>query len=148
MQLTAASWPQREGHGAKSEAVRERAVAALLGERSIARAAKRSGLNEGTLRRWLTEDEAFKTAYAIARRAIFNESMDRIQIVARRAVETLEDLLSATKHPSVRLGAAHTIVELGLHQQDAETTDAAPVITRPVPRRFASKRPPISSQTS
>ena len=36
-------------------------------------------------------------------------------------METLEDLLSAAKHPSVRLGAARTIVELGLHQHDAET---------------------------
>src|SRR5258705_3855225 len=90
-----------KGHGAKTEAVRERAVAALLGERSIARAAKRSGVNEGTLRRWLAEDEAFKTAYVTARRATFQDAMDRIQVVTARAVETLEDLLSAKKNPSV-----------------------------------------------
>ena len=37
------------------------------------------------------------------------------------AVETLEDLVNARKHPSVRLGAARTIVELALHRHDSDT---------------------------
>ena len=39
----------------------------------------------------------------------------------RPAVDTLEDLLDATDHPSVRLGAARTVAELGIHQHDADT---------------------------
>ena len=38
-----------------------------------------------------------------------------------RAVGTLEDLLDAKSYPSVRLGAARTVVEIGLHQYDADT---------------------------
>ena len=38
-----------------------------------------------------------------------------------RAVEALEDLLADAKHPAVRLGAARTVAEMGLHQPDADT---------------------------
>ena len=37
-----------------------------------------------------------------------------------KAMDTLEDLLDAEKHPAVRLGAARTVVEIGLHQRDAD----------------------------
>jgi hypothetical protein len=33
----------------------------------------------------------------------------------------LEDLLDAKDHPTVRLGAARTLVEIGMHQHDAAT---------------------------
>jgi hypothetical protein len=110
-----------DGHGAKSSAIRERAVLALLSERSISVAAKKSGVNEKTLRRWLSDDEAFKVAYAVARQAAFEAGMSRIQALVARAVDTLDDLLDAKKHPAVRLGAARTVVELGLHKHDADT---------------------------
>ena len=38
-----------------------------------------------------------------------------------RAVETLADLLGTAKPPAVRLGAARTVAEIGMHQYDAET---------------------------
>ena len=47
--------------------------------------------------------------------------MNRIHALTARAVETLEDLLGETKHPAVRLGAARTVAEIGMHQHDAET---------------------------
>ena len=37
------------------------------------------------------------------------------------AVDTLEELLGEKKHPNVRLGAARTVAEIGIHQHDAET---------------------------
>ena len=107
--------------GAKSDAVRERAILALLSERTLGAAAEKCGVNEKTLRRWLAGDEAFKTAYAEARHATFEAGMGRIQALTARAVETLEDLLDAKKHPNVRLGAALTVAEMGIHQHDAET---------------------------
>jgi transposase-like protein len=109
-----------EGHGAKSSAVRDRAVLSLLTEGSISKAARKSGVNEKTLRRWLSDDEMFRAAYAKARQAAFEAGMNRIQALVERAVDTLDDLLDAQKHPAVRLGAARTVVELGLHQRDAE----------------------------
>jgi hypothetical protein len=37
-----------------------------------------------------------------------------------KAVDTLDELLSDPKHPSVRLGAARTVADIGLHQYDAD----------------------------
>jgi hypothetical protein len=110
-----------KGHGAKTAAVRERAILAFLSERSLELAAARADVSERTLRRWLTDDAAFKGEYDAARRAVFQASMSRIQALTGRAVEALEDLLAATDYPSVRLRAARTVAEFGIHQHDAET---------------------------
>ena len=109
------------GHGAKSQAVRDKAMLALLSEKSIAKAAAKCGLSERTIHRWLTSDAAFKAAYAEARQAAFEAGMSRVQALTGKAVETLDDLLDAKDSPNVRLGAARTVTELGIHQHDAET---------------------------
>ena len=44
-----------------------------------------------------------------------------MQALTGKGVETLEELLDAKKFPAVRLGAARTVVELGIHQHDTET---------------------------
>ena len=109
------------GHGAKTEAVRERAILALLSEPTIGHAATRCGIGERTLRRWLTADAAFQAEYEAARHATFQAALRRIPALTGRAVETLADLLGAATHPAVRLGAARTVAEIGMHQYDAET---------------------------
>jgi alpha-beta hydrolase superfamily lysophospholipase len=111
----------RKGHGAKSAPARERAILALLSERTMGQASARCGVGERTLRRWLTEDSEFKAEYEAARSVMFQVGMSRIQALAGRAVETLEDLLGAKQYPSVRLGAARTVAEIGMHQYDADT---------------------------
>ena len=109
-----------KGHGSRSEAVRDQAVLALLTERTIADAARRCGVGERTLRRWLS-DNSFKAECDTARAALFESAMSRIQTLAGKAIDTLEELLCARKHPAVRLGAARTVVEVGLHQHEAAT---------------------------
>ena len=109
------------GHGAKSAVVRERAILALLSEKSIMKAAAKSGVNERTLRRWLADDAAFKAGYATARQTAFEAGMNRVQALMVRAVDTLADLLDAKTQPNVRLGAARTVAELGMHRHDADT---------------------------
>lgn len=109
------------GHGAKSDALRERAVVALLSEKNLTAAAHRCGVNEKTLRRWMVEDEAFKHALIEARTALFQAGMHRVQALTSEAVDTLAALMRRTVPPSVRLGAARTVAELGMHQYDAET---------------------------
>ena len=47
--------------------------------------------------------------------------MSRVQALAGKVIQTLDDLLDAKDHPNVRLGAARTVAELGIHQHDAET---------------------------
>ncbi len=109
------------GHGAKSQPVRDRAILALLSEKSIPEAAAKCRIGERTLHRWLTSDAAFKAAYSEARQAAFEAWMSRVQALTGKAIETLDDLLDAKDHPNVRLGAARTVAELGIHQHDAET---------------------------
>jgi hypothetical protein len=109
-----------KGHGAKPAAVREKAILALLTERTIGTAALRCGVNERTLRRWLTEDATFVADYDAARLATFQAGINRVQLLTAKAVDTLEKLLTAKKFPSVQLGAARTVMELALHQRDAE----------------------------
>jgi hypothetical protein len=110
-----------KGHGTKPEAVREAAILALLSEKSIGAAAKSCGVNERTLRRWMTDDETFQAELTEARRAIFQAGMHRVQALTAAAVETLEALMRPKVPPAVRLGAARTVAELGTHQHDAET---------------------------
>jgi len=77
------------GHGKKAEAVRERAVVALITEKSIGAAARRCLVGERTLRRWMTEDEAFKRELAGARQAMFQAGMNRVQAMTAVAIDTL-----------------------------------------------------------
>ncbi len=109
------------GHGAKSQAVRERAVVALLSEKTVTEAAATAGIGEKTLRRWMSDDEAFQAEYAAARTAAYQAGIYRAQALTGRAMDTLEALLDDEKHPNVRLGAARTVAEIGIHQHDAET---------------------------
>src|SRR5262245_16305910 len=110
-----------KAHGAKSEAVRQRAILALLSEGTLERAASQCGISERTLRRWLTDDPGFRAEYETARIAAFDAGMARIQALTGRAVETLADLLGAVDSPTVRLGAARTVAEMAVRQRDSET---------------------------
>ena len=110
----------KRGHGAKSQATRERAVLALLSEKTITDAAKKAGVDESTLRRWLSQDEAFQAEYAAARNAAYQAGIHRAQALTGRAMDTLEELLDAKINANVRLGAARTVAEIGIHQHDAE----------------------------
>ena len=47
--------------------------------------------------------------------------MSRVQALTGKAIETLDELLCEKDHPNVRLGAARTVAELGIHQHNAET---------------------------
>ena len=109
------------GHGAKSEAVRERAILALLSEKTITGAARCCGVNEKTLRRWMADDDEFKRDLADARGAMFQAGVHRLQALTAVAINTLETLMGPRMPPTVRLGAARTVAELSFHQYDEDT---------------------------
>ena len=109
------------GHGAASDSVRQRAILELLTGRTFGAAAKKVGVNERTLRKWATEDETFKAELKAAQQAMFQAGMSRIQGLTARAVDTFGELLGADQPATVRLGAARTVLEMGIHQHDAET---------------------------
>ena len=100
---------------------RDKAILALMTAKSVTEAARTAGVGERTLRRWLREDAAFKAEYDAARLAAFTTVRQRIQQLAGRAVDALDELLDAKKHPSVRLGAARTIMEIALYQHDVDS---------------------------
>ena len=110
--------PKSAGHGAKPAAVRDRAVAALLTSLTIDAAAHEAGIDVRTLRRWLA-DEAFAARVTAARQVAFEDSIDRVRGLADRAVETIVELLTSAP-ASVRLAAARTLLELGVHRGDVE----------------------------
>ena len=109
----------RAGHGAKTAAVREQAILALLSAPTIGEAAARCGIGESTLRRWLTDDAAFQAEYEAARHATFQAAINRIPALTVRAVDTLAALLGDKEPPAVRLGAARTVAE---HRRCTSTT--------------------------
>ena len=117
-QQKAADVRETTGHGAKSQAVRDKAILALLSEKNIPAAAAKCRIGERTLHRWLTSDAAFQADYSAARQAAFEAGIHRVQALTARAVDTLEELLDEKKYPNVRLGAARTVVEIGIHQHD------------------------------
>ncbi|MDA1306897.1 MAG: hypothetical protein O2917_06510, partial [Acidobacteria bacterium] len=90
-------------------------------ERTIGLAAVQCRVNEKTLRRWLADDAEFQAEYERARRATFEAGISRVQALSAKAIDALEDLLDAKKYPAVRLGAARTVVDIGMHQHDADT---------------------------
>lgn len=112
------------GHGAKSEIIRERAVLALLSEATVGAAARRCGVNEKTLRRWVAEDHAFQRELATARKAMYEAGMARVQALAGEAVSTLVTLMGRASPPAVRLGAARTVTELAMHLYQSEVVTA------------------------
>ncbi len=75
---------------------------ALLSERSLTGAARRCGVHEKTLRRWMAEDESFRQAYTEARTAMFEAGMHRVQALAGRRGQEHDQTLAAPR----RLAAA------------------------------------------
>lgn len=112
---------EKAGHGTKSVAVRERAVLALLSEKTVTEAAAKARIDERTLRRWLSQDGTFQADYAAARQAVFQSGIYRAQALTGRAMDMLEEILDAKINANVRLGAARTVAEIDIHQHDAET---------------------------
>src|ERR1700685_3080143 len=92
--------PETETAEAPETGRQAAAIAALLAEASVSAAAKKIGVGEKTLRRWM-ELPAFKAAYRAARVDVVEGAAARLQRAAGKAVETLEALLRC-KHNSTR----------------------------------------------
>ncbi len=98
---------------------RERALSALLSSGSIADAATRCGLNEKTLRRYLSDTD-FQKEYRAARRVVFEQNISRLQSLHTQAVDALERNLTC-ENPSVEVRSAQIIIEG--NRKDFETLD-------------------------
>src|SRR5438128_1563344 len=93
----------------------------MLSESTVQGAASTAGVNEKTLRRWMADDERFRSELAEARHNWFDAAMNRVQALASTAVDTLAVRMGPKAPLSVRLTDARTLLELGIHRQDGET---------------------------
>ncbi len=105
---------------------RERALSALLSSGSIADAATRCGLNEKTLRRYLSDTD-FQREYRAERRVVFEQNIVRLQSLHDGAVDALQRNLDC-ENPSVQVRSAQLIIE-GC-RKDFETLDILERIER------------------
>ncbi len=98
---------------------RETALNSLLASATITEAAKKCGLNEKTLRRYLA-DADFQKEYRAARRVVFEQNISRLQSLHTQAVDALERNLTC-ENPSVEVRSAQIIIEG--NRKDFETLD-------------------------
>jgi hypothetical protein len=82
---------QTAGHGAKLPRRAEQAIAALLGHRRVAEAARATGISAATLRLWLA-NPAFIAKYAAAACAVFGPAMRLAQQREGDAVLVIKNL--------------------------------------------------------
>jgi hypothetical protein len=101
---------------ANGSARRERLVAAMLGSRTVASAAKAARIGERTAFRILNEPgvrEEIERRRAVA----FEEGGALLKALFGEAVETLARLSRESKDDEIRCRAARAIVELGLRAE-------------------------------
>jgi transposase-like protein len=102
----------------------EKAICALLMERTIQDAAKRVGVTDGTLRRWMT-DENFKADYARARADVTGQAIARVQSASTKAVDTLLEIMEDREKPaSTRVTAAKCLLEMAIKATELENIEA------------------------
>jgi|GEM_PF-4339829 len=120
-----------------------RALAALLAEPTIARAAAVSGVSERTIYRWLDEPE-FSTAFRKARREAFKQAVALTQKYAPMAVQTLAKVMTDC-HTVCSCGSAVAGCRAGAMADRADkvpvTTTERFVLNPGVPRRLTISSP-------
>jgi transposase-like protein len=89
----------------------EELIRALAAGATVRRAAERAGVDERTVYRRLADPD-FRRAVSEARDRTFDSARGQLAGLADRAIETLERLMESDK-PSVALGAAKAVLELG-----------------------------------
>jgi hypothetical protein len=88
-------------------------VLALACGASVENAARQSGLTERTVYRRL-KDQAFKNQILAIRRDMIARAAGAMAAAAMESVKTLLDLQKPSQPGAVRLGAARTVLEVGL----------------------------------
>lgn len=101
-----------------------KAIAALLGARSIREAAAASGTAERTLYRWL-DDPQFARAVQAAEGAAVDAAARRLVALSDKAVTALEELLDSPTTPArLRLAAASEVLDKMLKLRELRDLEA------------------------
>jgi hypothetical protein len=97
------------GHGEKMPRKAEQAIAALLSQATLEKAAEQAGVSLRTLKGWLREPR-FRRAYREARQAILERTTSLILQLTGKAILTLHASLDA-RDEAVRLRAAMAVLQ-------------------------------------
>lgn len=97
------------GHGSKRDRKEDAALAALLSCGTIGEAAKKAGIGEATLKRWL-QDPEFQARYREARQQVMQQALAALQQASTAAVATLARNLTCGKE-TVEVAAAKALLE-------------------------------------
>lgn len=109
------------GHGDKIGRKAEAAIAALLSEPTVEKAAEKAGVGYRTLKGWLA-DPAFASAYRAARAAVLDEALAALTRCSSEAVEALRRNLVCGDE-AVEVRAAKTALELLLKLEEHSEFD-------------------------
>ncbi|HWQ73619.1 MAG TPA: hypothetical protein VN370_15025 [Desulfitobacteriaceae bacterium] len=108
------------GHGEKRSRREELALAALIAEPTLAKAAQAAGIGEVTLWRWL-QDEDFQNKYRTIRRQAVTQAVAQLQKASSEAVQTLQGIMNDAETPAAsRVTAARTILDMSLKAIEIE----------------------------
>jgi hypothetical protein len=90
----------------------QRGIAALLTTKTVAEAAKQTGVSLRTMFRWMNEDAAFKAALAEAESELIATATRRLLQYQDAAITTVATImLDKQNRATVRLRAATTVIE-------------------------------------
>jgi hypothetical protein len=100
----------------------QKAITALLSERTIGEAAKRAGVGERTLYTWLA-DPVFRSALKSAEKNVLDDVTRRLTTGQRLALDTLEKLIQSARHESTKLTACVQWLNLFVKYRDMQDID-------------------------
>lgn len=100
----------------------QKAIAALLSERTIGAAAKKAGIAERTLYTWLNEPD-FRAELRSVEKDMLESVTRRLSVGQMHALDTLETLITKAKHESTRRQAAIDWLNLSLKFIDVLNLD-------------------------
>jgi len=102
-----------------------RALQAILASPSLAEAARRSGIGEATIRRWMRQDAEFQESVAEARRAALSGVLTGLQTGMADAAQALREIATSTSaRDADRIAASRTLLQLGIQAVgEVETTE-------------------------
>ena len=97
----------------------EKAIMLLLQNKKIEEVAQELKISQVTLYRWLKQ-ENFKQRFSEVRQELFNEALDSLKTLTKRAIDTLDDILKNGTKETSRVTASKTVLELALRLKEVE----------------------------
>jgi|MudIll2142460700_1097286.scaffolds.fasta_scaffold01422_6 transposase-like protein len=131
----------RIGHGEKYSRKREEAIASLLNNSSVKKAARQIGIGEKTLRRWLQNSD-FNMEYEQERKRIFDTTIEALAEAGPKAVSQLQDIMWDIGKE--RVPAAKAILDAICKMKKLEAESQA---AEPERKRSKKQGAPVAKQT-